>query len=98
MTDPVCPRCGCRARRVVMTAEGAGRDPCGRGVPALQRRDAGSIEQAAANARLIASAPELLEVLSVLVGVFDPDKQCIYEFARPMIERGRQVIKKVRGE
>lgn len=21
MTDPVCPRCGCRARRVVMTAE-----------------------------------------------------------------------------
>ena len=61
-------------------------------------RPAGSIERESANARLIAAAPEMLEVLSVLVGVFDPDKQCVYEFARPLIERVSTIIKKARGE
>lgn len=51
-----------------------------------------------ANARLIAAAPELLEQLVRLVNTFDPDKQAIYEHARPLIERSRATIKKARGE
>jgi len=52
----------------------------------------------AANARLMAAAPELLEALEEMVRIFNPDKQGIYEFARPQIEQARAIIKKVRGE
>lgn len=55
----------------------------------------GSPEAEQANARLIAAAPELLEQLA---DTFDPDKQVIYEFARPLIEQARATIKKARGE
>ena len=63
--------------------------------PDEQERDS---TEATSVAHLIAAAPELLEALEEMVRIFNPDKQGIYEFARPATERGRQVIKKVRGE
>lgn len=48
-----------------------------------------------ANARLLASAPDLLTALESLVEIFDPDKQAIYSFAREKIEASKRIIKYV---
>ena len=38
---------------------------------------------------------ELAQALQDVIALFDPDKQAIYSFARPQIERAKAVIKRI---
>lgn len=40
---------------------------------------------------------ECVKALRSLVNTFDPDKQAIYEFARPQIEKAKHVIDETEG-
>ena len=51
-----------------------------------------------ANATLIATAPELLEILETLVSTFDPEFQSMYGFARAKINKAKELIAIAKGE
>lgn len=55
-------------------------------------------EVLAANAYLIAAAPEMLEILSALVGEADTTGGARREVSRYEIDRARAVVKKAKGE
>lgn len=50
-----------------------------------------------ANARLLAAAPDLLAVLEIIVGIFEPNKLTPYRSARETVDLAKQIIGYVYG-
>lgn len=57
-----------------------------------------TVKEEEANALLVGAAPDLLLALNTLVGMFDPEKQSIYSFARESIDVAKAAINKALGK
>ena len=57
-----------------------------------------TVKEEEANALLVGAAPDLLLALNTLVGIFDPEKQSIYSFARESIDVAKAAINKALGK
>ena len=55
-------------------------------------------EEAIANARLIAAAPELYEALKEMVSAFENYDRDMYEFEHEAIKKARAALSKAKGE
>lgn len=57
-----------------------------------------TVKEEEANALLVGAAPDLLLALNTLVGMFDPEKQSIYSFARESIDVAKAAINQALGK